>query len=257
MGLKALSSFLYGHKIDNIEHFISIDEGGGELTINLTPSGYTFSELATELQRALNAGGTLDYVVTADRATFKFTITASSSFDLLAGSGLYASQGAWAVIGFDMSDKTGMTTYTSDNQTGSLWKPQLPLFNYSPTIHRVGSLQATQDESGSGMVEVVSFGTVNYMDFEMRYITDRVDKPDLIELNRSGVEDAMAFLNYARLKNRVEFMEDRDDVSTFEKLILQKTANSGQGLEVQLYEMTSQNLQDYYETKSLSFRKVL
>jgi hypothetical protein len=51
-------------------------------------------------------------------------------------------------------------------------------------------------------------------------------------------------------------MPSRDDRSVFEKLLLQKTSVSGTGLAVQLFEMTGQNLQDYYETKLLSFRKV-
>lgn len=257
MGLKTRSVFYYGHEVDNTQHFISIDEGGGELAVNLTPSGYSMTELGQELSRALNEAGINTYSVTVNRLTRKFVITSSAPFDILAGTGIYAGSGAYVSIGFNFVDKTGLSTYTSDNSTGFEWKPQLPLFNYVPSRLREGSLQATQDESGNGNVEIVSFGTINYMECAASFITNRKDKPDIIEEDLSGVENAMQFLSYVRKKNRVEFMEDRDDVNTFEKFILQKTSASSSGLEVRLDEMTSNNLQDYYETKALTFRKVL
>lgn len=257
MGLTTRSSFYYGQEIDKTQHFISIDEGSGELIVNLTPSGYSLSELGQELSRALNEAGVNTYGVSVDRTTRKYTITSSAPFDILAGSGLYTNSIAYTAIGFNFTDKTGLSTYTSDNSTGFVWLPQLPLFNYTPSRLREGSLQATQDESGNGNVEVINFGTINYMEFDARFITNRRDKPDLIELDQTAVESAMQFLSYARKKNRVEFMEDRSDVNTFEKFILQKTSASSNGLEVRLDEMTSNNLQDYYETKTLTFRKVL
>ena len=94
------------------------------------------------------------------------------------------------------------------------------------------------------------------MEMEARFITSRRDKPDVVELDTNGVANAIAFLSYIRRKNRVEFMPDRDNVDVFEKFILQKASGSTTGLEVQLFEMTGQNLQDYYETKNLTFRKV-
>ena len=257
MGLRTRSAFYYGQQIDKTQHFISIDEGSGELSVNLTPSGYSFTELGTELQRALNAAGINTYTVTTNRSTRKYTIVSTGVFSILSGTGLYFGSSAYIAIGFNGADHTGFATYTSTYSTGSVWLPQLPLFNYTPSAHREGSLQATQDESGGGTIEVVSFGTVNYMDFDVRFITNRADKPDVVERNLSAVEDTMSFLSYIRQKNRFEFMEDRDDVSNFEKFILVKSSSSPNGLDAQLFEMIGQNLQDYYETRSLTFRKVL
>lgn len=256
MGLKTLSSFYYGHEVDKVQHFISIDEGAGELTINLTPSGYSFTELGVELQRALNESGLLNYTVLANRLTRKYTISADGVFDILAGTGAYFGSLLFQTLGFNTTDKTGLTTYTSDNATGFEWRPQLQLFNYVPSNLREGSVQATQDESGAGKIEIVNFGTVNYMECESKYITSRHDKPDIIELDINGVTNAISFLKYARKKNRIEFMPDRNAPDTYETFILQKTADSSNGLEVKLYEMTGQNLQDYYETRLLTFRKV-
>lgn len=254
MGLRTKSLFYYGHEVDKTQHFISIDEGSGELVVNLTPSGYSFTELAQELTRALNEAGALTYGVSANRSTRKFTITASGNFDLLAGTGLYFGSLLYTTLGFTATDKTGAATYTSDNATGFEWRPQMQLFNYVPSELREGSIQATQDESGSGAIEVVNFGTVNYMECEAKYITNRCDAPSLLDVDTSAVTNAMSFLKYARKKNRVEFMPDRDVTSSFEKLILQRTAESSTGLEVKLYEMSS--IQDYYETRGLTFRKV-
>lgn len=256
MGIKTRSQFYFGHEIDKTQHFISIDEGGGELTVELTPSGYTFSELAIELERALNESGSFTYTVTANRSDRKYTISSTGVFSLLAGTGSYLGSDAYFRLGFNYADKTGLSTYTSDFSSGSVFRPQLPLFDYTPSSHIEGSLQATQDESGSGAVEVVSFGTVNYMECDIRFITNRKDKPDIIEYDSTAVETCMEFLSYIRKKNRVEFMPDRDDLNTFEKFILFKSAKSNTGIEVKLEEMSSMNIQDYYQTGLLTFRKV-
>lgn len=256
MGLKTRSLFLYGYDVSKNERFISIDEGSGEIVVEVSPSGYTFTELADALARALNDSGVNNYSVVANRSNRTFTITADAPFDILIATGFYAGSSLYTTLGFSGADLTGLMTYTSNLTTGSTWAPQLPLFSYSPSSNREGTVEATQSESGSGQIEVVSFGTVNYMECDAKFITNRIDKPDVIELDRNAVENAMAFLRYIRLKNRIEFMEDRDDVNNFEKFILSKTAASGNGLEVRLYEMTGQNLQDYFETQAMTFRKV-
>lgn len=256
MGIKTRSVFYYGHEVDKNEHFISINEGSGELIVNLVPSGYSFTELAAELARALNEAGSNSYAVTVNRDNRRFTISSSGNFSILAASGSYMNSSLYTTLGFNFADKSGLSSYTSDFSTGKVWEPQLTLFNYVPSAHKEGSLQATQDESGSGEIQVVNFGTINMMEFEARYITNRSDKPSIIDLDLAGVENAMAFLKYIRQKNRIEFMEDKNNRSIYEKFILTKSSSSSTGLEVQLFEMTGQNLQDYYETRLLSFRKV-
>lgn len=256
MGLKTRSLFLYGYEVSKNERFISIDEGSGEIIVELTPSGYTFSELAQELSRALNQYGANDYAVVANRTNRTFTITGSASFDILNATGAYAGSGLYVTLGISGADHTGGPSYSSDLTTGKAWQPQLPLFSYAPSSNREGSVEATQNESGSGQVEVISFGTVNYMECDAKYITNRRDKPNIVDLDINAVENAMAFLRYIRNKNRIEFMADKSDMDTFEKFILSKTQASATGLEVRLYEMTGQNLQDYFETQLLTFRKV-
>lgn len=255
MGIHTLSQFLYGHEINNNEHFISIDEGIGEISIDLTPSGYTFTELGVELQRALNEFGTLDYSVSANRLTRKYTISATGAFDILAATGVYAGSAIYTTLGFNAVDKTGLLTYTSDNATGTLFRPQLKFFDYLPTSNNESSIQSSLNESGDGSVEVVNFGTVNYMECSIRYVTNRCDVPSIIEVNRTAVEDTLAFLKYIRRKNRIEFMADRDLPNSFEKMIIYKTEKSSTGIEVQLYEING--LQEYYETRLLTFRKVV
>ena len=198
----------------------------------------------------------MTYTVTTDRTTRKFTISASGNFTILAGSGSYVGSSVYLKLGLNGVNKTGANSYQSDFSTGTVYRPQFNLFNYLPTKHRIGSNQATQDESGNGQYQIVSFGTVQYMECEMRFITDRADKPSVIEKDLLATTNVMAFLNYARLKNKIEFMEDRNNPQNFEKFILFRTGQSNQGIEIRLDEMTDFNLQDYYRTGLLTFRKV-
>lgn len=255
MGIRTLSQFYYGSEVDKEQHFISIDEGSGEIAIDLNPSGYTFDEHARELQRALNAAlVSQTYTVTTNRTTRKYTISATNPFSILAGTGNYAGSIEYTQLGFNPVDKSGLNTYTSDNSIGVVYRPQLPFFTYNPSNLAESTVQGTQDESGSGSVQVVSFGKYSPTSFEMKYITDRLDRPDVIEYSTTAVNDCMEFLKYIRSKNRIEFMPDRNDVSVFEKLLLTKTPQSQNGLEVRLSEMA--NIQDYYETGLLTFRVI-
>jgi len=257
MGIKTLSQFLYGHEVDVNEHYISIDEGSGEISVSLTPSGYTFLELGNELARALNVSGALDYTVAVDRTTRKYTVSATGAFDILISSGDYAGSSLYATLGFNAVDKTGLATYASDFASGVLYRPQLKFFDYSPSDYNEASVQVSINQSGDGQVEIINFGTVNYMECSIKYITNRSDRPEIIELNLTAVEEALSFLRYIRRKNRIEFMPNRDDPGEFEKLIIEKTEKSSNGTEVKLYEMTSQNIQEYFETRLLVFRKVV
>jgi hypothetical protein len=171
------------------------------------------------------------------------------------GTGVYFGSTLYTTLGFNDVDKTGASTYTSDNATGILYRPQMKFMDYLPTSNNESSIQSSLNESGDGSVEVVNFGTVNYMECSVKYISNRCDLPSVIEVNRTAVEDTIGFLKYIRRKNRIEFMPDRDNPSNFEKMIIFKTEKSGTGIEVQLYEMSG--LQDFYETRLLTFRKVV
>jgi len=130
------SKFYYGYKItaQPINGLINIDEGGGEITIDVPVGTYTLSTLVQAIRNALLTQATLDYTVGVDRDSRKLTISATSSFDLLTNTGTNVGSSIWSLIGFDTAtDKTGLMTYTSDFASGSQYSPQ---FFYRTMCHQ-------------------------------------------------------------------------------------------------------------------------
>ena len=98
------------------------ENGGGLLTATITAGTYTASELETEIKSQLETasdggGNNIDYNVSYDNATKKFTIQEEGSnltqLDILWANANSAS----SLLGFDAADDTGALTYTSDNVT--------------------------------------------------------------------------------------------------------------------------------------------
>jgi len=104
------------------------------LTATLTEGHYTVSELEAEIKSQLEtvsegSGNKIDYTVSYDSSTKKFTIKEDGSsltqLDLLWESGTYGSSGndksAASLLGFDDSADdadAGVTSYTGDNEVG-------------------------------------------------------------------------------------------------------------------------------------------
>jgi len=105
----------------NINDHIDFKENGGaELTANLTPTTYyTPTQLAAEIQTALIAAGDNNYVVTYNSTTRKITIANASltTLSILWNSGTNARLNAAGAAGFNTTaDDTGALTYTGDNE---------------------------------------------------------------------------------------------------------------------------------------------
>ena len=77
-----------------------------------------------------------------------------------------------------------------------------------------------------------------------------------LENDSSGVVNALAFLNYAITKAPLEFIPDRSNPSTYQECILESTPESQDGLAFKLKELYSINLSGYYETGTLTFRRI-
>jgi flagellar hook-associated protein 1 FlgK len=105
-----------GYVINADNNTIYFDEGGGELTATLGTGNYNASEMAAEIERALEAAGALDYTVTYDATAESFAISGSANFDILwqSGNGGAGSLAA-ETLGFDgTADDSGAAGYTSD-----------------------------------------------------------------------------------------------------------------------------------------------
>ncbi len=103
---------------------------GAELTATLTEGTYTIKELESAIKAALetasdSGSNNIDYTVSYDTATQKFSITEDGStlteLQLLWSSGTNAATSAASTLGFDNSvDDTGAVTYTADNETATV-----------------------------------------------------------------------------------------------------------------------------------------
>lgn len=252
------SVFYYGHVIDETNFSLDFNEGGGEITANLNLGSYTLTEYATEVQRALNDAGALDYTVTVNRDTRILTIAASANFDLLVSTGSTLGVSTFGLAGFTGVDRTGAATYDGDTASGSEYKPQFKLQSYVPSENFVIPNRASVNTSASGRnVETVTFGDVNFTEFNITFVTDRpqgLDSP--MENNPNAVSELRDFLTAVTKKNTIEFMPDRDNRGTFENLLLERTQSDRNGVGFQLFEMLNKSMPGFYESKRLRFRKI-
>lgn len=250
------SSFYYGYTVTANNFALDFDEGLGELDASVAIKNYSFTTLANGVAVALNNKGSQTYSVTLNRETRKYTISASSNFDLLVTTGSRAGTSIFSLLGFT-SDKTGSNSYESDASSGVEYLPQFKLQDFVPSENIRRRIESKINQSSTGVVEIVSFGTVNFTEFNITNITDRPQSDGgLIDNDASAVSKARNFLEAITDKQLIEFMPDRDNKSTFETLLLESTPESKEGVEFKLKELFTRRLQDWFETGKLIFRKV-
>ena len=173
MAIGTFSKFYFGTEIDLTNQSIDINEGSGEVSGTLDLGVYSLTGLAAELQQVLNAIGTNAYVVTFDRDTRVFTITSDGAFDLLISTGTNASSGSYSVFGFTgAADLTGLLVYSGDSGAGSEYVTQFPPQNYVAPDFRKEKGDASINQSAAGIVEVISFGDVRFIEMDLMFITD-------------------------------------------------------------------------------------
>lgn len=255
MSLKTFSAFIYGHDITDSNLSIDfsenlIDELGAEINIG----SYTLTDFVNAVATALNDVGDNEYSVTVDRTTRLITISTTVPFDLYVTTGSRASTSAFSLMGFT-TDRTGSNTYVGDVPTGFFYEPQYYLQRYVDFTDYVEANESSVNTSASGIVEVVSFGQNNFMECNITYCTN-ITGQGVIKNNPNGVAVLRAFMNYAILKKPMEFLPDIDSVNEFTACILERTRQNSKGTGFQLYELYTRGLANYFETQSLTFRKV-
>ncbi len=254
--LQTRSSFYYGFVIPPTAIFFSFQELTGPVRIaQLSAKAYSLSGAAVELQRALRAAGTQDYVVTVDRNTRQLSISAPLAFDILIDSGPFGGSQIWSILGLGDTDLTGLTSYAGADPIGKEYLPQIFLLDYVPSSSSKRAIDATVNETGTGQVEVVNFGKKSITKFVIDFINDnKQDDSSYLEQNLSGVSDAVDFMNSITEKTPIEFMPDRDSKDIFEELLLESTPEDSRGLGFELKEKAG--LPNYFTTGLLQFRKV-
>jgi hypothetical protein len=257
MSLNTRSAFYYGHIVDETNNNLSFDEGGSELIGVLNVGAYTLTDYANEVIRALNEAGADTYSVVINRATRILTISSDgTTFNILTTSGSTAGTTAWTMAGFTGADKTGSLSYAGDTGSGSAFLPQFLLQSYVSFDDNVRFNKSRVYESASGIVQSVSYGTLNFMECNVKFATN-IDqgKNSPIETNLTGEADLRAFLNGVIQKGNIEFIPDRDTPATFTKCVLESTPASKQGTAFVMKELYGMGLAGYWETGKLVFRK--
>ena len=255
MSIKTRSMLYYDFVVSPLNLALDLDDGFGTIQISLSVGSYTLTTLAQEVQRKLLEFGNQSYTVTVDRELRQYTISAPANFELKFVTGPNAAQAASTLLGFS-GDQTGSNSYTSTSSIGRVFRPQFFLFRYESTAVMLEANKESINETASGRVESVTFGNIRKMTCNIKYITNLINCNGAVEKNDQGVEDAVSFMEYLVTKRDIEFMEDRNDTSTFETLLLDSTSQSSNGTAYRLKENLPE-LPDFYETGRLVFRKVV
>ncbi len=255
MSLKTFSKFYYGLEVSDDALYIDFNEGDGALVATMNIGSYTLKEFYKEVERALNAAGSLTYTVTLDRDTRLITISASGDFDLLIASGLHLGTSILGVIGFTGADLTAAGTYTADTPAGTSYSPQFILQSYVAPDDFEGSTYGTVNKSASGKIEVISYGDENFFMCEIKYANNYMKGAStVIRDSTTGYEDLQAFMKYLRTKAPLEFMPDEANASQFISCVLESTELDTKGMKFKLKEMYGIGLPGYFETGPLTFR---
>jgi hypothetical protein len=253
------AKWYYGHIITADNNYIDFSEGGPQISAVLRPGSYTLEEFADEIAAQMTAVSTLPqtYTASVNRASRRITISSAGTFQLLVSTGTHSGTSAFALAGFSGANKTGAATYTSLDGSGYEFAPQFPLQSLSDFSESKEYLDSSVNVAASGQVEVVNFGSVSYMDCEIKFQTNVTQANYLIKNDSSGFQNLKDFLEYAIKKGRMEFILDQAAPENWVKCILEKTPANNMGTAYQIMRMTSMQLWDYFETGSLRFREVL
>lgn len=256
MSITTRSQFFYGHTITEDNQWIDFDEGGPEISVQLDIGDYTLTEFAAELAAKMTQAGALTYTASINRTTRKITLSAGSNFALRVTTGTHLATSAFSLIGFT-SNKTGASSYLADTESGSVYKPQAVFRDYVPFEDNNSALSSVVNESESGIVETVSFGSKRIAQMNIWLITDKAQQSySSTENNPNARAEARAFLEYITTKAKFEFMPDRSTPATFYKVILEKTPESDNGTAYRLKKMFNNGVEGYYETGELELRQV-
>jgi hypothetical protein len=256
MALSNHSSFYYGLRITAQNQSLDFKEGSTEYSIQLAIGSYTGSKLAIEIEKKLNSVGSLEYSVLFDRVTGKFTISANSVFSLLCATGSTLGTTSFQTIGFNISsDKTGLSSYVSDNMAVKKYTTQFWLQSYKPTDSNKKAIDPQLNESSSGVVEVVKQGTKRFMSCEFYFITSIIQgKDSKIRSNENGRQDYIDFIEWCTEKYLIEFMENENSPENYQTFILESTEQDQKGLDYELIELYDRQLPEYFRSGVLKFR---
>lgn len=255
------SKFVYGFTLDATNNVLPIKLLLTEYTVYIPIGRYTGESLAVAIKAACEAEvPTETFTVTYDKVTRKFYILCSNGFEILFGSGVVTLNNCASVIGFNNTDHTvtlnpPLFDYESDFAAGYEYKPQFPLQSYN----KLGTIKKLTDpvvnKTADGEIEMVYYGEENYIEFEIKYITD-IHYPDgsLIRNNQNALSEVKSFLNYCILKNIVTFYPDENSDEVINIRLDKTSEDSTNGTAYRIEEEYNANMPNYYKTNKLTWR---
>jgi len=253
--IKTYSKFYYGLAVDVLTNKMVVKEPLKEnvdVVISLPLGKYYFSEYLLVIQNALNDSLSNTYEVSIDRTTRKITITTTENFTMQVTS---TGSSAYPLMGFT-TNRSGASSYTGDTGSGFEYVPQFYLQDYESFDTNKKYLDGKVNTTASGKQEIISFGLVQDMKCNIKWINDfQHDVASPIITNLTGLENAISFMDYCISKGSVEFIPDKDDVDTYSVVLLLSTSDSRDGVAYSIKEFN--NIVDYYQTGTLTFRKLL
>lgn len=255
--ISTYSSFLFGFTITSENNALDLKEGAAApLACYVAVGQYTATTICQAIADALNAQGLLTYTVTFNRTTRAFTITTSSSFQLLGLTGTNTGSSIHLSIGLTATDLSSTANAITGAASGTLYAPQYWLQDYVSTDDWQQAVDATVNKTASGRVEVYRVGTEKFSEFNLKWITDRTTTGSAITNNASGVANARSFMQFAVTKAPFEFMPDKNAPATFQTFILETTPTSSSGTGYKLDEQYERNLPGFFETGRLKLRLI-
>jgi hypothetical protein len=203
----------------------------------------------------MDALSTLNFTVTFNRTTRKFTLSSTSNFSLLFSTGPNSAQSTADLLGYSATDKTSASTYLAEYVSGLEYSTQFYIQSYKDTSTNRRAIDGTVNKSASGVTEVIKFGTERLMEGEFLFITNIIQESiSIIRTNSQGREDFIHFIEWCTEKAPIEFIKNEINPSTFQTFVLESTPTDSKGLDYDLIEMYDRGLAQYYRSGVLKFR---
>jgi hypothetical protein len=258
MSVNTFSAWTYGHTITIDNNSMPFSENGStELIANFKVGAYTLQSFATEMSRAMNEVGTLNYVASIDRSTLKITVAGDSNFWLYVTSSALSTASPYSLLGFT-TERSGSSSYEGDTLSGSIFTPQFLLQKYVDFQDFVKANAVTVNETATGKIQVIKYGDVRRMECNITLQTNiRQSVGSAVRDDESGEDNLRAFMVYATTKAPMEFIKDIDSPSGLVDCLLDKTSADGKGTGFKLKELYSKGYAEWWESGTITFREIL
>jgi hypothetical protein len=255
MQLTTHSKFYYGWQITNENKYLDFNDGSGVKTATLKVGYYTSASLAKEISSKMNSISLVDFFVSFNRTTMKFTISAATNFSLLFATGPFFERSVYSVIGHNQLDKTGSNSYLGENASGKSYATQFYIQSYRDPSSGRKSVAGVINESSNGDIEVVKFGNKRFMTAEFLFITDLPQETgSIVRNNFNGRAEFIELMEWLTEKAPVEFIKDESKVDVYREYILESTPTDSKGLDFELTEEYAKGLPNYWNSGILTFR---